>query len=155
MLYWRDTVASDIESYLRELQAALAGADPALVQDALFDAEEHLQAELAAVEAERGTAPAEAEASFASVVEDYGSPEEVAAAYLVAPAAGQAAEAPTATGAVTPRGAGGAGGFVPLPAAGDRAPGVSATTEVRPDGGAGSLPAAAGERPRGVWREFF
>jgi hypothetical protein len=33
-------VASDIETYLRELQAALAQADPALVQDALFDAEE-------------------------------------------------------------------------------------------------------------------
>jgi Putative sensor/HAAS len=62
-------VASDIETYLKELQAALTGADPALVQDALFDAEEHLQAELAAG---RG---------FAEVVEDYGTPEEVAAAY--------------------------------------------------------------------------
>ena len=40
----------DIETYLKQLQGALAagGADPALVQDALFDAEEHLQSELAA-----------------------------------------------------------------------------------------------------------
>ncbi len=63
-------MASDIETYLKELQAALAGADPAVVQDALFDAEEHLQAELAAG---RG---------FADVVDDYGTPGEVAAAYL-------------------------------------------------------------------------
>lgn len=65
-----------IEIYLRELQDAMvnAGADPALVQDALFDAEEHLQAEMAA----RGR--------LVDVVQAYGSPEEVAAAYLgVAP----------------------------------------------------------------------
>jgi hypothetical protein len=63
-------VAKDIDTYLRELQSALAGADPALIQDALFDAEEHLQAELAA----RG--------DFSAVAEGYGSPEEVAAAYM-------------------------------------------------------------------------
>ena len=63
-------MASDIETYLKELQAALAGADPALVQDALFDAEEHLQAEMAAG---RG---------FAEIVDHYGTPAEVAAAYL-------------------------------------------------------------------------
>ena len=62
-------MANDIETYLKELQAALAGADPALVQDALFDAEEHLQSEVAAG---RG---------FAEVVEAYGTPREVAAAY--------------------------------------------------------------------------
>jgi hypothetical protein len=78
-------VAKDISTYLRDLQAALAGADPALVQDALFDAEEHLQAELAAVEANRGTSADEADARFATVVEGYGTPEEVAAAYLAAP----------------------------------------------------------------------
>ena len=63
-------MASDIQSYLRELQAALAGSDPALVQDALFDAEEHLHAEVAAGRA------------FEDVVDHYGSPAEVAAAYL-------------------------------------------------------------------------
>jgi hypothetical protein len=70
--FWRDIVARDIETYLRDLQDALvaAGADPALVQDALFDAEEHLQSEMAAG------------GDFASVAEGYGSPEEVAAAYL-------------------------------------------------------------------------
>jgi hypothetical protein len=63
-------VASDIQSYLRELQAALAGSDPALVQDALFDAEEHLHAELAAGRV------------FEDIVDHYGTPAEVAAAYL-------------------------------------------------------------------------
>ena len=33
--------------YLAQLRTALAGADPALVQDALYDAEEYLRAELA------------------------------------------------------------------------------------------------------------
>ena len=65
-------MARDTETYLRELQTALAsaGADPALVQDALFDAEEHLQAEMAAG------------GDFSAVAEGYGSPEEVAAAYM-------------------------------------------------------------------------
>lgn len=35
-----------IAEYLEQLRAALAGADPALIQDALYDAEEHLRAEL-------------------------------------------------------------------------------------------------------------
>ncbi|PKQ19631.1 MAG: hypothetical protein CVT66_09245 [Actinobacteria bacterium HGW-Actinobacteria-6] len=61
-----------IEQYLVELRKALAGADPALVQDALYDAEEYLRAEMA-----DGTD----EASFAAAVESYGSPEEVAQAY--------------------------------------------------------------------------
>jgi hypothetical protein len=74
MQFWRDIVASDIEIYLTELRAALAGADPALVQDALFDAEEHLQSELAAGRA------------FTEIVDDYGTPREVAAAYLGEPA---------------------------------------------------------------------
>lgn len=61
-----------IEQYLAELRRALAGADPALVQDALYDAEEYLRAEIA-----DGTD----EASFAAAIERYGSPEEVAQAY--------------------------------------------------------------------------
>ena len=62
----------NIETYLRELRDAMssAGADSALVQDALFDAEEHLQAEMAAG------------SQFAAVAQAYGSPDEVAAAYL-------------------------------------------------------------------------
>ena len=35
-----------VAEYLEQLRAALAGADPALVQDALYDAEEHLRGEL-------------------------------------------------------------------------------------------------------------
>ena len=83
-------MASDIDSYLKDLQAALAGADRALVQDAVFDAEEYLQAELAA-----GTAWAEA-------VERYGAPEEVAAAYLSTTPGQAAADAPVAAGGPPP-----------------------------------------------------
>jgi len=63
-----------IEQYLIELRAALADADPALVQDALYDAEEHLRAEMA----EAGD---DAEARWTEIVEHYGMPEEVAQAY--------------------------------------------------------------------------
>jgi hypothetical protein len=81
--FWRGIVARDIETYLRELQTAMvaSGADPALVQDALFDAEEYLQAEVAVGGVvDHGTATYEER--FAIVVEGYGTPEEVAAAYL-------------------------------------------------------------------------
>jgi uncharacterized membrane protein len=37
-----------IDEYLQRLRAALDGEDPALIQDALYDAEEYLRAELAA-----------------------------------------------------------------------------------------------------------
>ena len=36
-----------VEQYLDLLRTELQGADPALIQDALYDAEEHLRAELA------------------------------------------------------------------------------------------------------------
>ena len=76
-------MATDIQTYLKELQAAMAagGADPAVVQDALFDAEEHLQAEMA-VGGVVGRGTAIYEERFAAAVEGYGTPEEVAAAYL-------------------------------------------------------------------------
>jgi hypothetical protein len=79
-------MARDIEGYLKDLQAALMreGADPALVQDALFDAEEYLRAEMAeGGVADRGTATYEER--FVRMIEGYGSAEEVAAAYLGAP----------------------------------------------------------------------
>ncbi len=82
-------MASDIETYLRELQAALAGADSALVQDALFDAEEHLRAETAAGR------------TFADIMEDYGTPQEVAAAYLGTEAVATSVE-PTEVAVVPP-----------------------------------------------------
>ena len=37
-----------IDEYLKQLRQALAGEDPALIQDALYDAEEYLRAEVAA-----------------------------------------------------------------------------------------------------------
>jgi uncharacterized membrane protein len=61
--------------YLLALRAALAGADPALIQDALYDAEEHLRAEAAAH-------PERSEAELLEhIARTYGTPDEVAAAY--------------------------------------------------------------------------
>jgi uncharacterized membrane protein len=37
-----------IDEYLKQLREALAGEDPSLIQDALYDAEEYLRAEIAA-----------------------------------------------------------------------------------------------------------
>jgi uncharacterized membrane protein len=64
-----------IPEYLDQLRAALAGADPALVQDALYDAEEYLRSELA-----EQTDKSEAEV-IASVASSYGAPQEVADIY--------------------------------------------------------------------------
>jgi len=64
-----------IEQYLEELRAALAGEDPALVQDALYDAEEYLRAEVAAN-------PDRSEADTLELIAStYGAPDEVAGAY--------------------------------------------------------------------------
>ncbi|MGB8326997.1 MAG: sensor domain-containing protein [Steroidobacteraceae bacterium] len=65
-----------IDEYLRQLRAALDGQDPALIQDALYDAEEYLRAEIAAH-------PAKSEADALELIAStYGAPDEVAAAYL-------------------------------------------------------------------------
>jgi len=64
-----------IPAYLDQLRAALAGADPALVQDALYDAEEYLRSELA-----ENPGRSEAEV-IASVAGSYGAPAEVADIY--------------------------------------------------------------------------
>ena len=69
------TAPRSIEQYLTALRAALAGEDPALVQDALYDAEEYLRAEVAA---NSGRTEADTLELIAST---YGAPEEVAAAY--------------------------------------------------------------------------
>ncbi len=64
-----------IDQYLAALRAALAGEDPALVQDALYDAEEYLRAEVAA-------SPGRSEADTLELIAStYGAPEEVAEAY--------------------------------------------------------------------------
>lgn len=64
-----------IEQYLAALREALAGEDPALVQDALYDAEEYLRAEVAAN-------PGRSEADTLELIAStYGAPAEVAEAY--------------------------------------------------------------------------
>lgn len=64
-----------IPHYLEQLREALRGADPAMVQDALYDAEEYLRSELA-----EQTGRSEAEV-IASVAGSYGAPTEVAEIY--------------------------------------------------------------------------
>lgn len=64
-----------ISAYLERLRAALAGCDPALAQDALYDAEDYLRSELAAN-------PGKSEAEvIAAVAGSYGAPDEVADIY--------------------------------------------------------------------------
>jgi uncharacterized membrane protein len=64
-----------IDDYLHALRSALAGADPAVIQDALYDAEEHIRAEAAAN-------PGKSEAELLEhIVRSYGAPGEVASAY--------------------------------------------------------------------------
>jgi uncharacterized membrane protein len=74
-----------VEQYLDLLRAELQGADPALVQDALYDAEEHLRAELAQAAGETE------EAMLSRIVASYGAPAEVADAYRANEARVQAA----------------------------------------------------------------
>ncbi|MGY0635243.1 sensor domain-containing protein [Luteimonas sp. A478] len=66
---------TNIPEYLAHLRQELAGADPALVQDALYDAEEYLRSELA-----ENPGRSEAEV-IAAVASSYGAPEEVADIY--------------------------------------------------------------------------
>ena len=64
-----------IPAYLERLRQALQGCDPALAQDALYDAEDYLRSELAAN-------PGKSEAEvIAAVAGSYGAPDEVADIY--------------------------------------------------------------------------
>src|SRR5450432_1235644 len=68
-------VPRSIDEYLNQLRKALQGEDPALVQDALYDAEEYLRAEVAAH-------PGKSEADVLELIAStYGAPDEVASAY--------------------------------------------------------------------------
>ena len=67
-----------IPEYLEQLRGALAGADPALVQDALYDAEEYLRAELA-----EHPEVGEAQMLAGVIAGKYGAPDEVADIYRV------------------------------------------------------------------------
>ncbi|MDX1443117.1 MAG: sensor domain-containing protein [Gammaproteobacteria bacterium] len=64
-----------VEEYLEQLAYALRDADPALRQDALYDAEEYLRAEVA------GNPGRPVSEVIASIVTSYGAPEEVAEVY--------------------------------------------------------------------------
>lgn len=63
-----------VEGYLAQLRTQLAGADPALVQDALYDAEEYLRSAV-------GDFAGDYNEAFDTAVDAYGTPEEVAASY--------------------------------------------------------------------------
>lgn len=68
-----------IDEYLDALKNEMKDADPAVVQDALADAREHLSAALAVV---RDASPETSEVdALGKIIEEYGSPEETASAY--------------------------------------------------------------------------
>lgn len=80
-----DFAPRSIEQYLKQLEEALAGEDPAVLQDALYDAEEYLRAELA-------THPDKSETDVLEyIASSYGAPGEVAEAYRKTEAAVQSA----------------------------------------------------------------
>jgi uncharacterized membrane protein len=87
-----------IDEYLKQLRSALAGEDAALIQDALYDAEEYLRAEVA-------SHPERSEADVLELIAStYGAPEEVAAAYRDTEAKVKAALRPPAPPATVQRG---------------------------------------------------
>lgn len=81
-----------IDAYLDRLKAALKGCDKALIQDALWDAENHLRSEVARQRYQDASFD-EAKA-LPAILAAYGEPEEVAAAYTKRDALVSAALAP-------------------------------------------------------------
>ena len=69
------SLPTTINQYLDQLRSELSAADPALLQDALYDAEEYLRSELAAHPREGE------EALIARIASSYGRPSEVADIY--------------------------------------------------------------------------
>jgi Putative sensor len=89
-----------VQDYLEQLRQELADSDPALIQDALYDAEEFLRNETATPEP--GGDPADRQAALALAIQRFGTPREVAEAYRetdarVAVALAQPATAPGAS----------------------------------------------------------
>lgn len=108
-----------IQLYLAQLELALSGRNPALVHDALVDAESHLRAAVASG------------ASAQRAVDEFGLPEDIAAAYVLADSTGAAwhssAAAASATGGAAETAASSAadsGAAVPPPAEGAPGPGA-------------------------------
>jgi len=69
---------NSIEEYLSVLKKDLRGCDRATIQDALSDAEEHLRTALDSAVANAGVSEADA---LPGIIEKYGAPEDIAAAY--------------------------------------------------------------------------
>jgi hypothetical protein len=72
-------MTNGIEKYLEQLRLALAGSDPATIQDALSDAEEYLRdgvEQLTAAQPDLNHADA-----LAKVIDEFGAPVDIAAAY--------------------------------------------------------------------------
>src|SRR5271157_2994207 len=70
---------NNIDGYLRQLKAELKDFDRATVQDALSDAEEYLRNALDNLKT--GKPEEKPDSAFSSVVEEYGTPAEIADAY--------------------------------------------------------------------------
>ena len=68
-----------IDEYLTQLKNELQGSDPATIQDALSDAEEHLRSALS-IQLTDNTDSTE-EVVLQSIIESFGTPDEIAAAY--------------------------------------------------------------------------
>ncbi len=73
------TMSDMINEYLDRLEKALSGADPATMRDARGDAEEHLRSALDAASLESPGIPEDE--TLRGIIDDYGTPEEVADAY--------------------------------------------------------------------------
>ena len=84
--------------FLAQVSASLRGSDPAMIQDALFDSEEYLRAAIA-----DNAALSESEV-MALVLEEYGTPQEVADNYRTTDATVQAAIKPTFAAPVSQKG---------------------------------------------------
>jgi uncharacterized membrane protein len=70
---------NSIDAYLRELQQALEGSDKAIIRDALADAEEHLRT--AIENFERTPSNHNKVDVVQTIIDEYGTPEEIAEAY--------------------------------------------------------------------------
>lgn len=72
-------MAKKVDDFLNALKTELEGSDPALVQDALSDAEEHLRT---ALEMDLASSPGISEDdALRSIIDKYGEPSEIATAY--------------------------------------------------------------------------
>ncbi len=72
-------MSNQIEEYLQSLKQELAGSDPATIQDALSDAEDHLRSALAVKIEDQPDIPEED--TLKTIIDDFGTPDEIAAAY--------------------------------------------------------------------------